>query len=214
MQIPAIVMAGGRGKRFNFNKIDSKIQEKLLLLFGGKYIIEYVIDAAINSKNINRVIIATSPHTTQTKSFIESKKMAIELFETPGNGYHSDLQYVIKNFGLGVVMSIVADIPLTESEFIDSIIDKYYKSNKPALSVMTNIKSFVQNGLEPTITIQPKNNHETLVPLGINIIDGRFIDYPEIEETIFITDKKELLFNINTAEDYDQLKKFFNTKYP
>ena len=210
MQIPAIIMAGGKGERFNFNKIKYEYQEKPLLLLGNRYIIEYIIDAALNAKYINRVIVATSPFTLHTKSIITAKKLSIELVETPGMDYHSDISFVVKKLKLEIIITIVADIPLIKSEILDEIIDKYFILNKPALSVMADFNLFSQHGLNPTITFQSDDNQKTLVPLGINIIDGRLIEQPELDQAIFHNERGELLYNINTVDDYFQLKKFFN----
>ena len=210
MQIPTIIMAGGKGERFNFDKIKSEYQEKPLLLLGNKYIIEYIIDAALNSKHINRVIVAISPFTPQTKFIINAKKLSIELVETPGIDYHSDISFVIKKLKLGIIMTIVADIPLIKPEIIDEIIDKYFILNKPALSVMADVKLFSKHGSNPTITFQSDDGQKNLVPLGINIIDGRFIEQLEIEQATYISDRVELIYNINIVDDYFQLKEFFN----
>lgn len=210
MQIPAIIMAGGKSKRFNFDVIESTYREKLLLPLGEKFLIEHVIDAVLASKNINRVIIAVSPFTPHTKSILEVKKKGIEFIETPGAGYHSDLPFIIKKLKLGITIIIVADIPLIKSEILDDVINKYFEFKKPALSIMADIKLFNQYGITPTITFQSKYSQKKLIPLGINIIDGRLIDLPEIDETIFTIEQTELLYNINTADDYFQLRKHFD----
>ncbi|MFX1364319.1 MAG: NTP transferase domain-containing protein [Promethearchaeota archaeon] len=210
MQIPAIIMAGGKGERFNFDKVKSKYQEKLLLQFNNRFMIEYAIEATLNAKNINKVIIALSPFTPQTKSVLEKKKMSIILIETPGINYHSDLLFVIKKLNLEVVITIAADIPLIKPKILDEIINKYFILSRPALSVMAEIKLFSQYGLKPTIIFQSDDKQNNLVPLGINIIDGRLIGQPELDQAIFISEQEELLFNINTIDDFYQLKKFNN----
>ena len=59
--------------------------------------IQYVIDALSKSKEISEVIVATSPYTPKTSSYL--KKQNIKTFQTPGNGYVEDLQYYIsENF--------------------------------------------------------------------------------------------------------------------
>lgn len=206
-------MAGGKSKRFNFGKIDFEYREKLLLPLGGKSIIDYIIDAALASKNIDRLIIATSPFTPHTKSIIKDKKKLVELIDTPGDGYHSDLSYIIKTLNLGITMTIAADIPLIKPQILDEIILKYFKLNKPALSVMANIKLFNKYGLKPTIVFDLDSNKKDLVPLGINIIDGRLIDEPELDEAIIISEWEELIYNINTIDDYFLLKKIFEYWY-
>ena len=209
MEISSVIMAGGKGTRFDFKKLDCKFNEKLLLPLGDKCLIDYVIEAINASKYVNRLIIAISPFTPNLKSILKSKYKKIELFETPGIGYHSDLKYVIKKFNLGITLTIAADIPLITTNIIDEIIENYIKSKKPSLSVMSNVKLFHFYGLKPTMTIKLKYRRKKLVPLGVNIIDGKMIDLPQIKEIKHICNHKELLYNTNTLEDYFQLKKFF-----
>ncbi|MFW9971430.1 MAG: NTP transferase domain-containing protein [Candidatus Odinarchaeota archaeon] len=208
MQIPVIIMAGGKGKRFNFDIIKSKYQEKPLLLLDNKYMIEYVIEAVLNAKNINKVIIGISPFTPQTKSILNAKKLSIEIIDTPGIDYHSDISFVIKKLKFEITMIIAADIPLIKPEFLDEIIDKYFLFEKPALSVMAHLSLFEQNGLKPTNIVDLDEYCKNLVPLGINIIDGRLIEEPELNQAILISEKEELLYNINTVEDYFRLIKY------
>ncbi len=210
MQIPAILMAGGKGTRFDFNKIKSKYQEKLLLPLGEKYLIEHVIDAIKASKNINRLIIAVSPSTPQTKSYIAANIESIELIETPGVDFHSDLLFITNKMKLGITIMIAADIPLIKPEIIDDIIENYFILNKPALAVMADINLFNKYGLTPTIIFKSEDGKKKLVPLGINIIDGHMIDnQKEIEQTIYMTERAELLHNINSIDDFTKLIKLF-----
>jgi adenosylcobinamide-phosphate guanylyltransferase len=209
MQIAAIIMAGGKGSRFDFNKIELEHREKLLLPLGGRFLIEYVIDALLASKNINKRIIAVSPFTPHTKSIIEAINPPIELIETPGAGYHSDIKFIIQKLKLGITMTIAADIPLIKPEILDEIIDKYFILKRPALSVMADIKLFAEYGLTPTIIFQSDNGQKNIIPLGINIIDGNAIDQQKLDQAILISERVELIYNINTVDDYFQLKKFF-----
>ena len=209
MQIAAIIMAGGKSSRFNFNKMELDYQAKLLLPLEGKFLIEYVIDAILASKNINKRIIAVSPFTPHTKSIIKTLNLPVELIETPGAGYHSDLKFIIKKFKLGITMTVVADIPLIKPEILDEIINKYFLLNKLALTVMVDAKIFTQHRLTPTIIFQSENNQKKLIPVGINIINSDAIDQQELDQAILISERVELMYNINTNEDYFQLKKFF-----
>ncbi|MFX1274818.1 MAG: NTP transferase domain-containing protein [Promethearchaeota archaeon] len=210
MQIPAIIMAGGKGTRFNFKEINSEYDEKLLLKLGNKYIVEYVIDAVLASKKINSVFLAVSPYSTETKSIIGSKYKSIEIIDTPGKGFHSDIQYVIKKLKLSTTLIISGDIPLIKPAILDEIISKFFEFNKPSLSVMMDVNLFIKLNITPTTTFYFKNIQKTLVPLGINIIEGSYIDHPEIDQAILISEQIELLYNINTVEDFLQIKSIFN----
>ncbi len=205
MQIPVIIMAGGKSNRFNFNNINIKYREKPLLPYKNKYIIEHIIDGLLNSNNINRVIVAVSPHTPHTKIILKKRKLPIELLNTPGRDYHFDIVYIIKSLNLNITMTISADLPLIKPYLIDDIIEQYFILNKPALSLMSSIDIFNKYKLKPTCTFKTKRNEKVLVPLGINIIDGRLIDQKDLEQAIVIVKDKEFLFNINTIDDYYKL---------
>ena len=40
-----------------------------------------------------------------------------------------------------------------------------------------------------------------VVPAGINMIDGRRIDEKELDEEIYVSDRKEVAVNINTVQE-------------
>ena len=189
-------MAGGKGNRFDFNQINTQYQEKLLIPLGEKYIVEHVIDAALASTNISHVICAVAPASFNIKTIV-GKNKSIELFETPGAGFHLDLKYIIKTLKLEATIIIAGDIPLITPEILDSIIEKFVTFEKPSLAVMADLKLFTKHNIIPSITFQSKAQKKELVPVGINIIDGRFIEQPEIEQAIFVSDSPELIYNIN-----------------
>lgn len=67
--------------------------------------------------------------------------------------------------------------------------------------------------IKSIITFQLDDGQKNLVPLGINSIDGYLIKQPEINQAIFISERVELIYNINIFDDYFQLKKFFNKNF-
>jgi len=97
------------------------------------------------------------------------------------------------------VLTICADLPLITSEFIDEVITHYERCNKPALTVMVPLEIYEKLGVSTdyVFKIEGKN----LVPAGVNVIDGKRIDEAELEEEIFVTDRKELAVNVNTFKD-------------
>ena len=210
MQIAAIIMAGGKGTRFNFDEINSKYREKLLLKVQNKFIIEHVIKAVRASEKINRIFLAVSQHSINTKRIINTKYESIEIINTPGKGFHAGLKYVIKKLCLKITIIISGDLPLINAGIIDDIIFKFFDLKRPALSVMTKADLFKKYGLSPTATIFDENFKDDLVPLGINIIDGEYIDQNEIYQAILISEDPRIFFNINTIRDLEQLMVFIN----
>ena len=212
MQISAIIMAGGKGTRFDFKQVKSKYQEKLLLKVEKKFIIEHVINAVNASNKIDRVILAVSPYSKNTKNIVNKKYKSIEVIETPCRGFHADLKYIIKKLIIKTTLIISGDLPLIKPKIIDDIICKFYNLKKPALSVMARADLFKKYGLTPTMTFFHEKFQEELVPLGINIIDGNYIDQNEIDQVILKNENPRLLYNINTIDDFKQLKIYINKR--
>lgn len=52
--------------------------------------------------------------------------------------------------------------------------------------------------IKSIITFQSDDGQKNLVPLGINSIDGYLIKQPEINQAIFISERVELIYNINS----------------
>lgn len=44
-------------------------------------------------------------------------------------------------------------------------------------------------------------DHKRVVPAGINVIDGLRIDEEELDQAIYVLDRKEVAVNINTSHD-------------
>lgn len=187
----ALIMAGGKGSRMNLKS------EKPLIVLNNKPMIQYVIDALNESKEINEIIVSTSKNTPETSEYL--KKEGIKTIETPGEDYVYDLGLILSNFGFDdIIITITADMPLITSNIIDDVLSEYKKSSKPAMSIMIPVDLFEEYGLKPTSVFQ------NLVPSGLNILRG--INKTQNEEVLII-EKIELALNINTCEDIKLLKK-------
>lgn len=184
-------MAGGEGTRLKFKG------EKPLIKILGKPMIRYVIDALFGASKIKDIIVATSIHTPKTDVFI--KKIGLKTIETPGDGYVSDLRFILSEFELGdVLLTITADLPLIRSDILDQVIKEYEKCGKPALSVAVPLEIFKKYGLKPSMVF------DGMVPSGLNIL--RSINKQQDEEVLII-EKIELALNINNCKDITFLEK-------
>jgi adenosylcobinamide-phosphate guanylyltransferase len=189
--VTALIMAGGKGTRMGLEV------EKPLVEINGKPMIQYVICALKNTDKINKIIVATSKNTPETKTFLNEQ--GINIIETPGDGYVNDLGFIISNFELDdVLLTVTADLPLINSDIIDYVIEEYEKCNKPAMSVLVPIHVFEKYGIKPTMVF------ENLIPSGLNIL--RSINKTQ-DEKVLIIERIELALNINTCEDIKLLKK-------
>jgi len=189
--VTALIMAGGKGTRMELDV------EKPLVEINGKPMVQYIIKALKNTDKINKIIVATSKNTPETRTFLNEQ--GIDIIETPGDGYVNDLGFIISNFELDdVLLTVTADLPLINSDIIDYVLEEYEKSDKPAMSVLVPIDVFEKYGIKPTMVF------ENLIPSGLNIL--RSINKTQ-DEKVLIIERIELALNINTCEDIKLLKK-------
>jgi len=192
MGVTALVMAGGKGTRMKL------AVEKPLIEVGGKPVIQYVLEALKGAKKVDRVIVATSPTTPKTTALM--KRLGVEIIETPGKDYVSDMGYTVQTLKLGVFLAVAADLPLIKPEVIDAIVTRYEECGKPALTVAVPLA--VKERLGMCIDYSFKEGEMDLVPVGLNVIDGgkRYGD-EWLDQDIFVLDREELAVNINTVAE-------------
>jgi len=195
----ALVMAGGSGNRLGKG-------EKPLMDLCGKPMISYVLDALHQSERVDEIFVATSPHTLETRKYLENRR--IEVVETKGIGYVSDLVEATEILGLRTPFLVVmSDLPLLFAKLIDEIIDVYWKINKPALSVYVPISVCKDAGIRPSTVL--KIDEELIVPAGVNILDGGLIK-EEQEEHRLVLKYQELAVNVNTIDDLRSCKQLLH----
>ncbi|MDD3753451.1 MAG: NTP transferase domain-containing protein [Methanobacterium sp.] len=197
----ALVLAGGRGTRM---KVE---YEKPLTPVRDKPLIWYVLEALHDSTQVDRIVVATSPHTPETAKFVKkiaSKGSEISVLDTPGAGYIEDLSYALSqdDFANEIILTITSDLPLITGMIIDQVLDEYQKSPKPAMSVMVPVEIFCEHGIKPSLVL------EKVVPSGLNILRGKDT---EQDEEVLVLGKIELAFNINSPEDIISLEKLWGT---
>jgi len=189
--IVALVMAGGKAGRMN-----SPV-EKPLLEVGGKTMLERVVEVLNHSKSVDRIIVAVTKNTQKTAR--KAKELSLDLLETPGKNYEYDMQYAIKKLDLADVITICADLPFISVEIVDQAIEKFRSSRKPSLSVMAPVSVYNKLGLKPEYIFEVDG--KMLVPIGINVIDGKQIDKPELEQAVLVTESHNLAINVNTPNE-------------
>lgn len=190
--IPALVMAGGRGSRL------SALGEKPLIKICGKPMIARVIDALRQATLVDEVIVATSKYTRMTSSFV--RRLSVKVVETSGEDYHADLKAALKLSRPLPHVVISADLPLITPSAIDFVIKKFYEQNKPSLAVFLPTRSLHEMGVTgqgPNLVIE---NME-VTPAGVNVIDARFVERGEIDQSNLIVSDTMPFLNVNTFRD-------------
>jgi adenosylcobinamide-phosphate guanylyltransferase len=186
----ALVMAGGKGTRMH---LDS---EKPMIKVNNKPMVHYVIEALLESKYVDKILVAVSPNTPETSKFLED--FPVTVIHTSGKGYLEDLSEVLSNREYvekdEVIMTIVADLPFVTASQLDDVFKHYFERKKPAMCVSVSEKLFIEYGIEPTLV------YEGLVPTGVNLL---LANNEEQDQTIYESKNIELAFNINTIKDLD-----------
>ena len=225
------VMAGGRGSRMDMSG------EKLLActVSDGEYkkpVIFNVIDALNHSHCFSRVIAATSPNSPHTKYVLEEyeKKylerfgtIGIETLTTPGNGYVSDLNFVLQKCA-DLVFITSGDLPLLDEKIIQVMIDKFLKGEgqntdgrnqiENAWTTFLVTKNFLNSlGLEHRGLGDERGIRKNIsnAYTGISIVNTKKINWrhkrsdQRISENQIILNDKRIAFNLNTLKDYELL---------
>ncbi len=199
MRIPALVMAGGKGKR-----MDLEI-EKPLLQFLNKPLIDWVIDAVRSAKNISEFYVVTSPNTPKTEE--KCKKEGLRIIRTDGSGYHDDLkQALMEGSFQGPVLIMPCDVPALTGKVLDQIVCTFEKDRKDALAVFVPIDKREKFGL--SISSIDEFQGVPYAVSGVNVINAKkVISDGKIETSAIVTNDVELLLNINTLNDLEIAQK-------
>lgn len=184
-------------------------QEKPLIEVCGKPTITYVLAALKEAKKISRIIVATSKATPKTTALMQ--QLGVEVIETPGKDYVSDMGYVVSTLKLGVFLAVAADLPLVEPKMIDAVVERYAVCGKPALTVAVPLETKAKLGM--CIEYSFTEAGQDLVPVGINVIDGskRYGD-EWLDQDIYIIDNREIAININTVSELQLAERLLTQK--
>ena len=198
MQIPVMIMAGGKGTRFSCEL------EKPMALFMGKPLIRRVIDATKQAKKISKVYVVVTSISPKTAE--EAQKAGVTVIETDGNGYHEDVQQAVQKLNLvSPVLIVSSDLPLISGEFLDEIISKYEQTSKPALTIMIPEEAFRKFGLKAVSLYEHEG--KLYAVSGINIIDGNRI-LEEQDQEVIPSSRPEAVFTVNSLNDLETVKQY------
>lgn len=215
--IDCLIMAGGKATRFDFSQPSFPYHEKPLIIFHDQYLIDYTLNAVENSNDISRIFVVTSPHTPKTFEILSARDQArYSIVSSPGDSYHDDLKNIIKTLHLGITLILTTDIPTITPDDIKLFIKQLKNNKTPSLAMMCNLSTFLAFH---KVEISPnhifKNSEDlSLVPVGINIIDGAYIEANNIPQKEMIISDSRLLHNINSLADYQRLLQYYPNGIP
>jgi len=199
MRVPALIMAGGKGKRMGLPV------EKPLLPFLGKPLIDWVVEAVASAEKVSEFYVVTSENTPETEKRCRSKGWKV--LRTDAKGYHDDLKQAVHDAGLaGAVLTIPADLPALTGKFLDKVVSAFEVCGKDFLAVFVPIKT--REDLELSVSSTDEHKGVWYAVAGVNIVNGAKIqEERKIETSAIITEETEVLLNINTLKDLDVAEK-------
>jgi adenosylcobinamide-phosphate guanylyltransferase len=203
MKVPALIMAGGKGKRI------AVPVEKPLLAFLGKPLVDWVAQAVASAKKVSEFYVVTSPNTPETEKHCQS--MGWKVLRTDAKGYHNDLKQATRQANLlGPVLTIPADSPAVTGKFLDKIINQFEACGKDFYAVFVPISAREALGLSVDSTDEYRG--ELYAVSGVNIVNGaRIQGEGKIETNALITQEVEVLLNINTLKDLEIAEKIMKS---
>ena len=205
MKVPALIMAGGKGKRMGLSI------EKPLVSFLGKPLIDWVVEAVASAEKISEFYVVTSENTPETE-----KRCKIEgwnFLRTGALGYHSDLKQAVRDAGLvGAVLTIPADLPAVTGVFLDKVVSTFEVCGKDFFAVFVPIKK--REELKLSVSSKDEYKGVWYAVSGVNIVNGTKIqEEGKIETSAIITEEFEVLLNINTLKDLEISKKIMQQRF-
>ena len=197
-------MAGGRGTRMGLTV------EKPMLSFLGKPLIDYVVTAINQAKQVTSFYIVTSDNTPNTEQ--HCKNMGWNILHTDAKGYHDDLKQATCRADLnGPILTMPSDVPAITGNFLDRVICEFEQCGKDFLAVFVPIQKRLDLGL--SISSIDEYQGVCYAVSGINIVNGaKMQENGKIETSAIITEEPEVLFNINTLKDVEIAQKLITPR--
>jgi adenosylcobinamide-phosphate guanylyltransferase len=199
VRVPALIMAGGKGKRMGL------AIEKPLLPFMGKPLLDWVVEAVASAEKVSEFYVVTSGNTPETEKRCKGKGWTV--LRTAAKGYHDDLKQAVAEADLdGAVLTIPADLPAVTGKFLDKVVSAFELCGKDFLAVFVPIKAREDLGL----SVSSKDEYKGVwyAVAGVNIVNGAKIQGEgKIETSAIITEETEVLLNINTLRDLEIAEK-------
>ncbi len=198
-KFPALVMAGGLGTR-----LQMPMAEKPLLKLAGKPLIEYVVSAAEEAEEVERIVVAVSPATPQTRKWAERRGLPVVV--TSGRGYAEDLRDAIALANLREpTLVLPCDTPLITVSDLKWVLEEYAKDPCPSLTVAVPLSLLEELGLISQGTFSADVSGEQCLLTGISVVDGAAVLKAKPGEPIpyrlVVCRRPTLAVNINTVQD-------------
>jgi len=197
--IAGIVLAAGMSRRFG--------RPKQILKIGAEYIINRVVDAALNS-DLDNVTLVLGPYRDEIQAILGARLNAprLRLVRNPDyrRGQSRSLHHGVRavRSGFPACMFILADQPLLDSATINLLIARFYRSERGICVPRCH-------GQRKNPTLFNAHYYDHL--LGISGDTGaRGIISAQSEDVLFVdVERPELFLDVDTPEDLVQVETLF-----
>jgi adenosylcobinamide-phosphate guanylyltransferase len=126
----------------------------------------------------------------------------IEIYDTPGDNYVSDLNLVLKSLN-DFVLITSGDLPLLDGDIIQKIVNLRHSDNMWTTILVT--KEFLHS-LNLSSDYEIKYENQICCYTGISLVNTKIINnFESILEKFFVINDKRIAFNLNTKQDYSLL---------
>jgi len=192
--VPGIILAAGRSLRMGENK--------LLLPFGGKPILQHVIDAALLS-SLSPLVLVLGSDSDTIRSQVESGTAFVVENHDFSCGYGSSLQVGLRALSVSCAgaMFLLGDQPLVTVATIEKLILAFQK--EPERWVAPS-----WNGQRGNPVITPASWFDRIFALKGDTGPREHLKDPSARLKLVDVEDIGVVFDIDSPEDYERLVKF------
>ncbi|MDR3074599.1 MAG: NTP transferase domain-containing protein [Candidatus Methanoplasma sp.] len=195
----ALINAGGKGTRMGACGIEKPMQ-----IVGGKPVVGRVVDALLNSRNIDSVLVSVSDNTPDTEKYL--REIGIRTLKTSGEDFVKDLHDSFEVLDGKFVLTCPSDLPFISTSAIDRFVSAFDADKMESFIAIVDKKAFKKLNIQPSYT-RDHYGSEWAVS-GVSIMDRvKTLQGVYLQESFFETDSREFAVNVNTKEELDRARK-------
>ena len=199
----ALINAGGKGSRMGKCGVEKPMQ-----VIGDKPTVQRVVEAISASSNIDRLIVSVSDNTPETERFLNS--IGVETIRTSGESFMDDLHYAFRAMDGDYVLTCPSDLPLLTTDVVDLFIEYFQPGTMESAIAVVDEETVVRTGITPSYTRE--YNGRQWVLSGLCIMNRPMtLAGAYLKEYLFETDWVELSVNVNTLDELELARSYFNT---
>lgn len=175
--------------------------EKPLVPLLGRPMIDWALDALLNSEGIGTLYVSVSHNVPQTMKHLAG--LGIEVIMTSGTGYVFDLGEAMNHLRSDDVLVCPADMPLITSQGIEEVLGYFRHARVASLSVAVPSSIVRSIGAIPSYTVMAEGREVVLC--GVSVVDRELmLSGNTLSQGFMITEDEQFALNVNTREELNR----------